>query len=88
MRCNQCDSAYINGVFCHETGCPNSKKVYNQDEEIWEYPENDDFEDYDGEEYEPDFEQDERDFDATRNHDQQIDQQLMDYYEDQTYLDE
>lgn len=22
-RCDQCDSATINGVFCHEFGCPN-----------------------------------------------------------------
>lgn len=22
MRCDQCDSCYINGVFCHEHGCP------------------------------------------------------------------
>jgi len=24
MRCNQCEAMMINGVFCHETGCPNS----------------------------------------------------------------
>jgi len=23
MKCDQCDSATINGVFCHEQGCPN-----------------------------------------------------------------
>ena len=23
MRCNQCEALMINGVFCHETGCPN-----------------------------------------------------------------
>ena len=23
-KCNQCDSATINGVYCHEQGCPNS----------------------------------------------------------------
>lgn len=28
MKCNQCDSMYINGLFCHETGCPNKDKVY------------------------------------------------------------
>lgn len=22
MKCEQCDSCYINGVFCHEAGCP------------------------------------------------------------------
>ena len=24
MKCNQCDSLAINGILCHETGCPNS----------------------------------------------------------------
>ena len=24
-RCDQCASMTINGVFCHETGCPNDK---------------------------------------------------------------
>jgi hypothetical protein len=28
MRCDQCEALMINGVFCHETGCPNSKKTY------------------------------------------------------------
>jgi hypothetical protein len=39
MRCNQCDSLYINGVFCHERGCPNTRKVYNQEYRCWETPE-------------------------------------------------
>lgn len=26
MRCDQCNSAMINGVFCHEAGCPDSWK--------------------------------------------------------------
>lgn len=26
MKCDQCDSAYINDVFCHEHGCPNIKR--------------------------------------------------------------
>ena len=25
-KCDQCVAAMINGVFCHETGCPNAKK--------------------------------------------------------------
>ena len=25
-RCNQCEAAVINGVYCHETGCPNIHK--------------------------------------------------------------
>jgi len=24
MRCDQCEAAMINGVFCHERGCPNA----------------------------------------------------------------
>jgi hypothetical protein len=27
-RCDQCEAAMINGVFCHETGCPNSRKRF------------------------------------------------------------
>lgn len=26
-RCNQCQAATINGVYCHEHGCPNRHKV-------------------------------------------------------------
>lgn len=26
--CNQCEVLIINGLFCHETGCPNSKKKW------------------------------------------------------------
>ena len=28
MKCDQCEALTINGVFCHETGCPNSKKQW------------------------------------------------------------
>ena len=24
MKCNQCQAIRINGIICHETGCPNS----------------------------------------------------------------
>ena len=27
MTCNQCEACMINGVYCHETGCPNQDKV-------------------------------------------------------------
>jgi uncharacterized OB-fold protein len=30
--CNQCDAAVINGVFCHETGCPNARKEREQEQ--------------------------------------------------------
>jgi hypothetical protein len=28
IKCNQCEAAMINGVFCHELGCPNSRKTW------------------------------------------------------------
>ena len=28
IRCDQCEALMINGVFCHETGCPNSQSRY------------------------------------------------------------
>lgn len=28
ITCDQCNPMMINGVFCHETGCPNSKKTF------------------------------------------------------------
>lgn len=30
--CDQCDAAMINGVFCHEHGCPNKKKQMHDDD--------------------------------------------------------
>lgn len=35
-KCNQCDSATINGYYCHEEGCPNTYRNWNPDEETWE----------------------------------------------------
>jgi hypothetical protein len=35
MRCDQCEAAMINGVFCHETGCPNSRKLYDSLSDSW-----------------------------------------------------
>lgn len=35
MRCNQCEAAMINGVFCHETGCPNSRKTWIAERGEW-----------------------------------------------------
>jgi hypothetical protein len=34
-KCDQCDSAYINGVYCHEHGCPNRNKYYDFETEEW-----------------------------------------------------
>jgi hypothetical protein len=28
IGCDQCAPAMINGVFCHEKGCPNSRKTW------------------------------------------------------------
>ena len=37
--CDQCVALMINGVFCHETGCPNQHKV--KVDGSWVYPEDD-----------------------------------------------
>ena len=33
MKCNQCNAAMINGVFSHESGCPNRGKKWFEDVE-------------------------------------------------------
>lgn len=33
--CDQCEALMINGVFCHETGCPNSKKTWVEERQEW-----------------------------------------------------
>ena len=50
MRCNQCEALMINGLYCHEIGCPNWKKVKIDGE--WVTPEPEEEEDfvYDNEE--------------------------------------
>lgn len=35
ISCNQCEALVINGVFCHETGCPNRHKVWDSIEGEW-----------------------------------------------------
>lgn len=35
MKCDQCSWAYINGVFCHEQGCPNRFKYWDVEESQW-----------------------------------------------------
>ena len=35
MRCNQCDSLYINGIFTHERGCPNTNSEYDKESGEW-----------------------------------------------------
>lgn len=33
LRCSQCEVMVINGIACHETGCPNELKAQRQEEE-------------------------------------------------------
>ena len=33
--CNQCEALMINGVFCHETGCPNWNSHYDVESGEW-----------------------------------------------------
>lgn len=35
IKCTQCQMLSINGVPCHETGCPNSNKVWSIEENDW-----------------------------------------------------
>ncbi len=35
MRCDSCQMLSINGVPCHETGCPNSRKTWIEDRSEW-----------------------------------------------------
>ena len=48
IHCKECSPMMINRVFCHETGCPNSKKDWDEENEEWVTPAND--EDYEWEE--------------------------------------
>lgn len=34
-RCDQCESTVINGVYCHEHGCPNRGKTYYPNFKKW-----------------------------------------------------
>jgi len=35
VRCDQCEMLSINGLACHETGCPNSRKTWDEDRQEW-----------------------------------------------------
>ena len=37
MKCDQCEALMINGVFCHEIGCPNQHKKYIDNEWVSVY---------------------------------------------------
>jgi len=34
-KCDQCEQLRINGVVCHEIGCPNMGRTYDPDREQW-----------------------------------------------------
>lgn len=35
INCDQCSALMINGVFCHETGCPNERSRYDAESQTW-----------------------------------------------------
>lgn len=35
IKCDQCDSVYINRIFCHEHGCINRNKKYDKETDRW-----------------------------------------------------
>ena len=35
IHCDQCEAAMINGVFCHEIGCPNRGRRFDPDTGDW-----------------------------------------------------
>ncbi len=35
MKCDQCEQLRINGVVCHEIGCPNMGRTWDEDREQW-----------------------------------------------------
>lgn len=35
IRCDQCEALMINGLFCHETGCPNTHSRYDAETGEW-----------------------------------------------------
>ncbi len=34
-NCDSCEATMINGVYCHESGCPNRHKRYVPERESW-----------------------------------------------------
>lgn len=34
-RCDSCEALVINGVYCHETGCPNTHSRYDAESDSW-----------------------------------------------------
>jgi len=44
MSCDQCYAVMINGLYCHETGCPNTHKVKIEGQ--WVHPDTDEDSDW------------------------------------------
>lgn len=57
QSCDQCCASMINGVFCHEHGCPNRGKIYDADSLTWKSER--DFEPEEDDEYQTAAEEDE-----------------------------
>lgn len=38
VRCDRCEMCSINGLACHETSCPNARKVWDADNREWVRP--------------------------------------------------
>ena len=59
IHCKECSPMMINGVFCHEIGCSNSRKVWDDANEEWVAQAKDDEEEwldeYFGDENDEDF---------------------------------
>lgn len=36
LKCDACNPMMIQGIFCHETGCPNINKKWNPESESWD----------------------------------------------------
>lgn len=51
MKCDQCDSVYINSLFCHERGCPNTFKDFDLDTGLWLDPEPEEWDEDEAAEY-------------------------------------
>jgi len=35
VNCDQCEALMINGVYCHEAGCPNQNAKWDADRDSW-----------------------------------------------------
>lgn len=34
-KCDQCEQLRINGIVCHEIGCPNANKTWDKERQQW-----------------------------------------------------